>query len=515
MKILYALCSHFTKTRSQSPTRDARIKRPVSSFRRRPLCLLMLTAFLFFSQANQAQVAPYDTRDFLNNVVEIGLSDFGLVTGEDSTHIFFVCVRNTASDRIDNTLRNVKVYSATYKVKATKVNTTRFGIYTLVIYQAPKPPVGEWKKDFYHTLTYKQGSLSTFRDKWMSDKIWSILSAKMTVLKQPKDGIVSIKVPREAGIAKGMPLINSEGFIAGIVAEPSLGKSSVRAINMKEVALAMAAIDNDCRYFNMIEFGHTDNRCVEKAKLEAWQLAKQDSLNRLKIVKDSLHKTNPSDTAAAKKGQRKHHFIDYGFNANYVAGPQQVSGFKKDYDSETRAFHVGLSIHLNIDKQGARRVTLKPRYGNFNEINEPGLWSTPDGLIRVTRSSYEYVEMPVVFEQRLFHARNYSMAIGAGYSPGMVFGHQYRLQDKTSSTTIVEQGQSIKGSAIQHRLVGELYFYEFSFGRLGAVYMRDLTSYPHADQVVNIAGTDYKPFEARRKAWYLGLEVAVRLRGKW
>ena len=474
--------------------------------------LLISTLFIFFSMKMFAQVAPYSTRDFLGNVVEIGLSDFGLVTGEDSSNIYFICVRNANGDRIDNNLRNVKLNNGKIKVKATRIQSRRFGNYQIVLYQAPRTADLEWKKDFYSTLSSKKGMLSTFRDKWMSDKIWSILSAKMTVLKQPKEGVVSIKVPREAGIAKGMPLINSEGFIAGIAAESSLGRTTIRAINMKEVALALYTLDTTCRYFSMIELGHTDTRCAEKAAFDAMQKLRQDSLQKLNIKEPVIAKEEPADST---EKVRKSHFIDYGFNANYIAGPAQVSGFNKDYDSETREIHLGISIHFNISKSGARRLTAKPRYGNFNEINEPGLWSNPDNNdVRITRSSYSYAEMPVIFEQRLFKAKKFSMAVGAGYSAGMVFNHKYRLQDKSTSVTD-EQTMTATGSAIIHRMIGELYFYEFSFGRLGAVYTRDMSSYPHTDHILTLNGTDYKPFADRKKAWYLGLELNIRLRGKW
>lgn len=106
------------------------------------------------------------------------------------------------------------------------------------------------------------------------------------------------------------------------------------------------------------------------------------------------------------------------------------------------------------------------------------------------------------------------MAIGAGYSAGMVFNHSYRLQDKSTPVTD-EQSMKATGSALMQRLVGELYFYEFSFGRLGAVYTRDLSSYPNADHVLTLNGTDYKPFDARKKGWYIGLELGIRLRGRW
>jgi hypothetical protein len=349
----------------------------------------------------------------------------------------------------------------------------------------------------------------------MSDKIWSILSAKMNVTKQGKEGVVTIRVPREAGIAKGMPLINSEGFIAGVAAESSLGKTNILAINMKEIALAIAGIDNSCKYFNMVEFGHTDNRCVEQALFAALQKAKMDSLQHLKDLKTVVTPPPPADTTSAtKKSEKKKHFIDYGINANFLAGPSQVPINLKDYDSETRIVQVGISVHLNITKSGQRRLTLKPRYGNFKEVNEPGLWIDPSGNLKVTRSSYQYVEMPIIFEQRILKSKKYSMAIGAGYSPGMIFSHSYRLQDKTNPVTS-ESSNAIAGRTWQHRLVGVLYFYEFSFGRLGAVYMKDITSYPHADHVISNAGADYTPFADRKKGWYIGIEAGIRLRGRW
>src|SRR5882672_4597166 len=63
--------------------------------------LLLLFTCLFISRGLIAQThpGPVNTRNFLNNIVEIGLRDFGLVTGEDSTHIYFIAVRHTQPEK--------------------------------------------------------------------------------------------------------------------------------------------------------------------------------------------------------------------------------------------------------------------------------------------------------------------------------------------------------------------------------------------------------------------------------
>ncbi|HTD94601.1 MAG TPA: hypothetical protein VK644_12335 [Chitinophagaceae bacterium] len=464
---------------------------------------------------SKAQTATIDPRSYVNNLVDIGLSDFGLITGEDSTHIYFICIRHVATEAVTTSLKAPKFFNYTVKQKAVKVSSVRFGAYAVVLYQAAKPENSEWQNKYYSTLAYKKGKLATFRDHWLSDKIWSIHDAKITVLKQPKDGLVTLKVPRDAGIAKGMPLINSDGFIAGVVAESSLGKTMVKAINMKEIANAFYGVDSTCHFFNMIEWGQHENHCEIAARLksEAELKAKLEAEKKIKPVSVPEEK-KAVDTVLAKKHEPKHHFIDYGLNLNYLQGPSQFNNAEKDYESITRTLHAGISVYLNIDKNGRNRLTLKPRYGSFKERNDPGIWSSPDDNFKITRTSYEYVEMPVVFERQLFHTNKYSMAIGAGYSGGYVFSQNYMLLDKASSVA-TDNSVDFSGTSSIHRLVGELYFYEFKFGRLGAVYTRDLTAYPNAKQVVNVNGTDYTPFAARKKAWYLGVEIAIRLRGTW
>lgn len=487
----------------------------------------LLLPFLFFSSVSFAQSNPEYTRSYLNNVVEIGLSDFGLVTGEDSTHIYFVAVRRSLiekdafPEKIANTIKQVKFYGNSYKAKATKVIDTRVGAFTVVLYKSPKPPSSLWQRNFYNSMAYKKGKLSTFRDKWLSDKIWAVQEAKISVIKQSKVGVVTVRVPNDAGIAKGMPLVNSDGFIGGIFAESSLGKTVVHVINMKEIANALyAAARNKCRYFNMVEWGKSDIRCVleENARLAAIEKAKLDAEAKLaggkKAKKPGEEKDSSEvNTVSAKKTEKKKHFLDYGINANILTNPvmdDKTNG--KDNFLKTRAFHVGVSLHLNIDKKGYNRITLKPRYGNFYERKDAGLWTSADNEVTITTTSYQYIEMPVVIERQLFRGEKFTVALGAGYSAGRLLNQQYSWLTKTGTTPT---NQTISGSAIRHRLLGELYLYESGFGRLGIVYTKDMSAYPNADYKMAVNATDYTPFASRKNAWYVGVELGIRLRGGW
>jgi hypothetical protein len=490
---------------------------------------ILLVSVLFFSREIMAQSPEY-TRSYLNNVVEIGLGDFGLITAEDSANVYFIAVRRAVAvkdypaERITNSIKTAKFYGNTYRTKATKVNETRIGAFTLVLYQAIKPPKGDWQRSYFHTLAYKKGKYSTFRDKWLSDKIWAVMEAKMEVLKQPKAGIATVEVPLEAGIAKGMPMVNNEGFIAGIFAESTLGKKVVKVINMKEIANALyVAGDSSCRYFHMIEFGKTDIRCELdiQAKIDAEEDDRLTAAEKAKKALGKLSKKNSEkDTTekiskASVKPEPKKHFLDYGIHANALLDPMLKDNPNRDNDFNTRLFHAGVTLHLNIDKKrGNNRITLKPRYGNFAERNDDGLWTSPGDDVRIVKTSYSYAEMPVILERRLFKTKNYSVAIGAGYSAGLVFGHSYQWIDK-AVTSITKQSVSGAGSAITQRLIGELHFYEFKFGRLTAVYSKDISSYPHANYNLNVNGTDYTPFAAKKKSWYIGLEMGIRLRGSF
>ncbi len=489
--------------------------------------ILFIFHSLFFSLAARSQTNPELTRSYLNNVVEIGLSDFGLVTGEDSTNIYFIAVRRSLIQKDDypekilNTLKQVKFYSGAYKIKATKVIDTRFGAFTVVLYKSSKPPSSIWQRNFYNTMAYKKGKLSTFRDKWLSDKIWAIQEAKITVTKQSKGGVVTLKVPLEAGIAKGMPLVNSDGFVAGIFAESTLGKTIVHAINLKDIANALyTAARNKCRYFSMVEFGKTDIRCVleenerlaalEKARLEAME--KQTGIKQERKLSESKDSAEVN-TASGKKAVPKKHFLDYGFHANIMTNPivdDKTNG--KDNYLKTRAFHLGLSLHLNIDKTGKNRITLKPRYGNYYERKDAGLWTSADQEVSIVTNSYQYVEVPVVLERQLLQANKYSIALGAGYAPSRVFNQNYSWFDKSGGAPV---SQIISGSEIRHRLIGELYLYESGFGRLGFVYTKDISGFPNADYKMTVNGTDYSPLAAKKKSWYLGVELGIRLKGSW
>ncbi len=489
--------------------------------------ILFIFHSLFFSFAVRAQTNPEYTRSYLNNIVEIGLSDFGLITGEDSVNIYFIAVRRSLiekdafPEKILNTLKQVKFYSSSYKAKATKVIDTRFGAFTVVLYKSPKPPSSIWQRNFYNTMAYKKGKLSTFRDKWLSDKIWAVQESKITVTKQPKGGVVTLKVPLDAGIAKGMPLVNSDGFVSGIFAESTLGKTVVHAINLKDIADALySAARNKCRYFSMVEYGKSDIRCVleENERLAALEKARQDAADKLAGGKnnnkpDEAKDSSKVNTVSGKKAVPKKHFLDYGFNANIMTNPivdDKTNG--KDNYLKTRAFHLGISLHLNIDKTGKNRITLKPRYGNFYERKDAGLWTSTDREVSIVSNSYQYVEIPVVLERQILHANKYSIALGAGYAPGRLINQHYSWFDKAGGAPV---NQTISGSEITHRLLGELYLYESGFGRLGIVYTKELSGFPHADYKMSVNGTDYSPFAAKKKSWYLGVELGIRLKGSW
>ncbi|MFC0773705.1 hypothetical protein [Terrimonas alba] len=475
---------------------------------------------LLFLTKLMAQSNPAYTRSYLNNIVEIGLSDYGIITGEDSSNIYFIAVRRVITEkqdyaeRIAPVIKKVKFYNGTYRTKAVKLSEIRIGAFALVLYESARPATSQWQRNYYHSLTYKKGKLSTFRDKWLSDKIWSVHDTKIAVIKQGKTGVMTLKVPRDAGVAKGMPLINSDGFMAGMLTESTLGKTVIRAISMQDIANALYILGkNDCRYFSMVEWGKEDNRCVleEKARIAAAEKALLDAEAKFKQPAETVADSTVTDTI---KKEKKNHFIDYGINVSLLADPLMDNNPAKDNYFSTRAFHAGLSFHFNIDKKGANRLTLKPRFGSFYEKTNQNFWVSPGGEVSIFITSYKYAEMPIVFERRIINASNFSISLGAGYSPGLVFDHKYDLWEK-ATTSIYKQSVSGGGSNIIHRVVGELYFYESKSLRVAAVYRKDLSGYPHQTYQLLVNGTNYTPFADRKKSWYIGLELGIRLRGSW
>jgi len=87
--------------------------------------IIVIITCLFISRETTAQTNPEYTRNYLNNLVEIGLSDYGLITAEDSTQLYFIAVRRSLTEKdafpekIANSIKQVKFYSNSYKAKAT------------------------------------------------------------------------------------------------------------------------------------------------------------------------------------------------------------------------------------------------------------------------------------------------------------------------------------------------------------------------------------------------------------
>ncbi|MBO9660299.1 MAG: hypothetical protein J7527_15875 [Chitinophagaceae bacterium] len=496
-----------------------------------PFLGMLLTALLL-NLSLLAQSGPADMRGFVNNVVEVGVSEFGFVTAEDSVNIYFVIIRHTGNERnyppeiTPQTFRNAKFYNGGYRAKATKEREAKMDVFSVALYAAPKPSETKWKANYYNTLDDKKGKLSTFRDKWVSDENWYMHSAKIEVQKKAKNGIYTLKVTKDAGLARGMPLINDQGFVAGIIAESSLGASSVRAISMEDITEMLYLLgDNDCRYMHLVQMGQNATRCVleEIARKEAEEKAAAEAAEKERLAKLKDEKNQPKtpeqpvkDTAvtiAKTKDSLKQHLIDFGISASLLGGPKQVDLPGEISYFKTKTFHAGIDLYLNIDrKKGKYRITLKPGYGSFSEENTPELWASPGHDVKIFKNGYKFFEMPVMLERQLFGTSRFSTALGVGYSAGYVFGQQYTWTDKDGAEGFQTK---ISKSAIQQRLLAGLYIYQCKIGRLGLLYAKDLTPYPFKDYDLEVNGVNYQPFAERKKGWYLGLELAIRLRGNW
>jgi hypothetical protein len=222
-----------------------------------------------------------------------------------------------------------------------------------------------------------------------------------------------------------------------------------------------------------------------------------------------------TDTAvkAVVKEQPKKHLIDFGISASLLGGPRQVNMPGDVNYFKTKTFHAGIDLYVNLDRRnGLYRITLKPGYGSFSEENDPSLWTSPGQDVKIFKNGYKVLEMPVLLERQLFGNSRFSTSLGVGYSAGYVFGAQYTWTDKDAAEGFV---QKVSGSALQQRLLGQFHFYQCKVGRVGLIYAKDLSAYPHAAYTLESNGTNYQPFSNRKKGWYLGLELAVRLRGNW
>ena len=108
--------------------------------------------------SSSAQSNTPDMRGFVNNVVEVGVSEFGFVTAEDSASIYFVIIRHTGTERnypaefTPQSFRNAKFYNGGYRAKATKIREAKMDVFSVALYAAPKPAETKWKANFYNTL---------------------------------------------------------------------------------------------------------------------------------------------------------------------------------------------------------------------------------------------------------------------------------------------------------------------------------------------------------------------------
>lgn len=492
---------------------------------------VLLAAILSTLSCYAQNSTPADMRGFVNNVVEIGVSEFGFITAEDSANIYFVTVRHSLNERnypaevVPQAFKTAKFYNNSYRAKATKVREARIGPFSVALYKSPRPAESKWRSNYFYSLDEKKGKITTFRDKWVSDDIWYMHNAKIEIQRKAKNGIYTLKVPKDAGLARGMPLLNDQGFVAGIIAESSLGKTSIRAISMEDITEMLYLLgNNDCRYMHLVQLGQTATRCVleELARKEAAEKAAAEEERKAQLAKSKAEKKEDlpvkEDTSVASKAitreTPKQRFVDFGLSGSLQVGPKQVNMPAEISYFKTKTAHVGIDLYLNIDRKNGRyRFTLKPGYGSFSEENDPAIWASSGNEVKIFKNGYKFVEMPVLFERQIFGNAQTSTSLGVGYAAGYVFGQQYTWTNKDAMDGF---SQKVAGSSvIQQRLLAALYFYQCKVGRVGLVYAKDITAYPNAGYVLQVNGVDYMPFAERRKGSYLGLELAIRLRGSW
>ena len=179
--------------------------------------LLILISFIFVFLQSRLFCQEMNLTPSLSNIVDIGNGSFGIIIGKiDENTLSFVTVGDETEDFFSGI--SVKFHGLAFEGTGKLIKSFTFGKYTLALYQCENPDRSYWRPAHYNFFPSNSSSYRSFLDNGKSDNQWSYYREPI-ILIHLADGIATLRMGNHALFSRGMPVINSNGSIVGIIAD--------------------------------------------------------------------------------------------------------------------------------------------------------------------------------------------------------------------------------------------------------------------------------------------------------
>lgn len=179
--------------------------------------LLILISFTFAFLQGHAFCQEMNSTPSLSTVVDIGNGSFGVIIGRiDENTLSFVSVGDETESFFSGI--SVKFHGLAFEGKGKLIKSITFGKYTVALYECENPHKQYWRPAHYDFFTSNSDSYRTFLDNGKSDNQWSNYREPIVQI-HLADGIATLRMGNHALFSRGMPVINNNGSIVGIIAD--------------------------------------------------------------------------------------------------------------------------------------------------------------------------------------------------------------------------------------------------------------------------------------------------------
>lgn len=439
--------------------------------------------FLFFLVKFQALGQELNLSSYLPNIVDLGGGNFGIITSDlDDKTISFITTRSSDSDFFNGI--SVKFYNIDFESTAHLVKTFVVGKNTIGLYQCEKPENFTWRIEHYNYFSSNSGTFRTFLDNGKSDNQWSNYRETISLV-DFSNGIATLQMGNQPLYNPGMPILNEQGSIVGIIASKITDENTFtfEAIDFSIIEKFLYDFAK-CKYFKMILFGQKMDLCTQKEKVKLSNQREDEKNYR----------------------QNKRYFITAApaFNLGVLDLPSE----KPESNYAGFGYTAGINLYLWPDQP--TRLSFKPRYAQYRV----GLYEgTPNILDEIDFQvlNLNSFEIPVMVESVYSYNRKNNWVVALGYVPS--FNTSSELIYHINGEEFLE---NIKpGSSIFHKLLVELTF-ENRISRWGFYYGLQFNHRIDPDFLIEIQNQLYQPFEGQKSfSHYFGAEFSWRLWGNW
>ena len=449
---------------------------------------MKLTLLFFLLMTTQVIGQENNFNSVLSNVVDLGGGNFGLVTGGvDENTLSFITVADSKSVFFSGI--SVKFFGIETESTAYLIKTFVFGNYTLALYECSRPKNLILRSNNYDFFSSPSNSFRTFLDNGKSDNQWSAYREQISLISL-SNNVASMRMNGQSIFSRGMPVINEQGSLVGMIASESSdeGVVSFDVIDFSVIEQLLYDFEK-CKYFKLILFGQKLTIC-DKEELE-YALHMQEDKRKYRASR----KYNFTAAPAIRLGM----LID-GANYPYSSDIMTQVGY---------GFTVGINFHINADRRF--RLNLKPRLGYYYFSR----FGSEDYLMDVGQFegiNFQLFEIPIILEYVIKYYKKQNIVISFGYVPIIELTTNAIFWDSQFDATY---SMEVKDSTSQSSLLFELSL-ERRKSKWSFNYSMQLNEWVDPNYELSKNNQTITPFQGQKSfSPYFGVEFSYRLWGNW